>query len=105
MALVLAGAVIKLQCNNTKYPVVQTAKTDKNGYFFLTAPKTITSNVVNKCKVFLVSSPLTKCNKPSNLNDGLKGAILRPEISYVADKLPFILYTVGPFAFEPICFR
>ncbi|KAL0011091.1 hypothetical protein SO802_006199 [Lithocarpus litseifolius] len=99
------GAVVKLQCNNTKYPVVQTAKTDKNGYFFLTAPKTITSNVVNKCKVFLVSSPLTKCNKPSNLNDGLKGAILRPEISYVADKLPFILYTVGPFAFEPICLR
>ena len=105
MALVLAGAVVKLQCNNTKYPVVQTAKTDKNGYFFLTAPKTITSNVVNNCKLFLVSSPLTKCNKPSNLNDGLKGAILRPEISYVADKLPFILYTVGPFAFEPICLR
>lgn len=98
-----AGAVVKFQCNNTKYPLIQTAKTDKNGYFFITAPKTITSFGAHKCKVFLVSSPLASCNKPSDLHYGLQGASLRPEKPYMADKLPFILYTVGPFAFDPKC--
>jgi hypothetical protein len=98
-------AVIKLQCNNTKYPLVLTAKTDKNGYFFLTAPKTITSYGAHKCKAFLVSSPLASCSKPTDLHYGLQGAILRPEKPYMAKKLPFILYTVGPFAFEPKCPR
>ncbi|XP_030968001.1 non-classical arabinogalactan protein 31-like [Quercus lobata] len=97
------GAVVKFQCNNTKYPVIQTAKTDKNGYFFITAPKTITSFGAHKCKVFIVSSPLASCNKPTDLHYGLQGASLRPEKPYMADKLPFILYTVGPFAFDPKC--
>jgi hypothetical protein len=105
MALLLAGATVKLQCNNTKYPVVETAKTDKNGYFFITAPKTVTSYASHKCKVFLISSPVATCSKPSNFNDGLKGSLLRPEKPYVANKLPFVLYTVGPFAFEPTCPR
>jgi hypothetical protein len=43
MLYVSTGAAVKLQCNNTKYPTVETTKTDKNGYFFLRAPKTITS--------------------------------------------------------------
>ncbi|BBH00893.1 Pollen Ole e 1 allergen and extensin family protein [Prunus dulcis] len=33
------GATIKLQCNNTKYPLVVKTNTDKNGYFFITAPR------------------------------------------------------------------
>ncbi|KAM3700328.1 hypothetical protein ACB098_05G088500 [Castanea mollissima] len=97
------GAVVKFQCNNTKYPLIETAKTDKNGYFFITAPKTITSFGAHKCKVFIVSSPLASCNKPSDLHYGLQGASLRPEKPYMADKLPFILYSVGPFAFDPKC--
>jgi hypothetical protein len=105
MALVLAGATVKLQCNNTKYPAVVTAKTDKNGYFFIAAPKTVTSFASHKCKVFLVSSPVATCSKPSNFNDGLKGSHLKPVKLYVSNKLPFVLYTVGPFAFEPTCPR
>ncbi|KAL4626842.1 hypothetical protein ACB092_05G126000 [Castanea dentata] len=97
------GAVVKFQCNNTKYPLIETAKTDKNGYFFITAPKKITSFGAHKCKVFIVSSPLASCNKPSDLHYGLQGASLRPEKPYMADKLPFILYSVGPFAFDPKC--
>lgn len=101
----MAGAIVKLECNNSRYhQVIQEAKTDKNGYFYLTAPKTITSYGAHKCKVFLVSSPLAECSKPSNLHDGLTGALLKPEKSFVTgQKLPFVLYSVGPFAFEPKC--
>lgn len=99
----MAGATIKLQCNNTKYPLVVKTNTDKNGYFFITAPKTITTFGAHKCKVFLVSSPSATCSKPSDLHAGLSGAILRPHKPFMSEKLPFLLYNVGPFAFEPKC--
>lgn len=101
---IFTGATVKLTCKNTKYKQEATAKTDKNGYFFLQAPKTVTSFGAHKCTVSLVSSPMAKCSKPSNLHGGLKGATLRPEKPFTANKLPFILYTVGPFAFEPKCY-
>ena len=97
------GATIKLQCNNTKYPLVVKTNTDKNGYFFITAPKTITTFGAHKCKVFLVSSPSATCSKPSDLHAGLSGAVLRPQKPFMSKKLPFLLYNVGPFAFEPKC--
>lgn len=96
---------MKLVCKNTKYRTVQTAKTDKNGYFLIKAPKTVTSYAYRKCKVSLVSSPLASCKKPSVLNSGRKGAVLRLKKSFVVNKLPFVLYSVGPFAFEPTCPR
>lgn len=98
-----AGAVVRLQCNNTKYHIVETAKTDKNGYYYLEAPKTITTFGAHKCKVFLVSSPSATWQKPSNLHGGIDGAALKPEKPFVTNKGPFILYTVAPLAFEPKC--
>lgn len=103
IGIVIADATVKLQCNNTKYPQEVKATTDKNGYFFLEAPKTITTYGAHKCKVFLVSAPNTACSKISDLHGGLSGGVLRPEKSYVAKNLPFVLFTVGPFAFEPKC--
>ncbi|XP_072066993.1 uncharacterized protein [Arachis hypogaea] len=101
-ALPLLDATVKLQCNNTRYKLVQTAKTDKNGYFFLEAPKSITTYGAHKCNVVLVSAP--NGLKPSNLHGGITGALLRPQKPYVSDsKLPFFLYTVGPLAFQPNC--
>ncbi|KAM1959467.1 hypothetical protein FF1_004940 [Malus domestica] len=99
------GATVKLQCNNTKYPLVVKKTTDKNGYFFITAPKTVTTFGAHKCKVSLVSAPSTACSKPSDLHGGLSGALLRPVKPFVSQKLPFLLYNVGPFAFEPKCPR
>ncbi|XP_023003678.1 non-classical arabinogalactan protein 31-like [Cucurbita maxima] len=100
----VAGASVKLICQNTKYPLVQTATTDKNGYFFINAPKAITSYAFHKCKVLLGSSPVAACSKPSALHGGAAGAALKPQKSYIdANKLPFVLYSVGPFAFEPTC--
>ncbi|KAK1368683.1 Pistil-specific extensin-like protein [Heracleum sosnowskyi] len=100
----LLGAVVKLQCNNTKYPLVVQGKTDKNGYFTVNAPKKITTYGVHKCRVFVVSSPEKKCDKPTNLRYGVKGAILqkstKPPVS-TKNASAFEMFTVGPFAFEP----
>lgn len=107
----ITGAIVKLQCNNTKYkPVEATAKTDKNGYFFL-MPKNVTTAASHKCKAFLVSSPSKTCNVPTNLHSGSTGAILIPAPvtppGTAAPKpapvpsLPYQIFNVGPFAFEP----
>lgn len=95
---------MKLECNSSLRPAVATTKTDKNGYFFVKAPKTVTTYAFHKCKVSLVSAPPSSgCKKPSNLHGGLMGATLRPEKPFMANKLPFVLYSVGPLAFEPQC--
>ncbi|KAI4368161.1 hypothetical protein MLD38_016748 [Melastoma candidum] len=101
----LPGSVVKLQCNNTNsyLPTSITAVTDKNGYFYLEAPRTVTSYAFHKCKAYLVSSPLASCSKPSLLHGGSTGAALRPEKPIMVQNLPFMLYIVGPFAFEPQC--
>ncbi|CAA2983858.1 non-classical arabinogalactan 31-like [Olea europaea subsp. europaea] len=98
----LPGAAVKLQCNNTKYHLVEQVTTDKNGYFFI-MPKMLTTAGSHKCKVFLVSSPKANCSVPTNLHGGAGGAILKPSTKPpVTDRpLPFQLFTVGPFAFEP----
>ncbi|KAF6141884.1 hypothetical protein GIB67_037852 [Kingdonia uniflora] len=95
-ATALSGAKVKLVCNNTKRGVAIYGKTDKNGYFLIKAPKTITSFGAKKCRVFLVSSPLASCKKPTDLQFGLRGARLRVE-----KKFDFSHFTVGPFAFAP----
>ncbi|XP_057433007.1 non-classical arabinogalactan protein 30-like [Lotus japonicus] len=97
----ISGAVVKLECNNTRYRLVQKVKTDHNGYFYLQAPKTITTFGAHKCKVFLVSAPAGL--KPSNLHGGVIGSGLRPVKPFLYQKLPFLLYNVGPLAFEPTC--
>ncbi|KAL2473634.1 Non-classical arabinogalactan protein 30 [Forsythia ovata] len=96
----LAGAVVKLQCNNTKWGLVEQTKTDKNGYFFF-KPSKLTTAAFHKCKVFLISSPLVTCSVPTNLGSGASGAILIPSLKPPVKPLPFQLFTVGPFAFEP----
>ncbi|KAL0300714.1 UNVERIFIED_CONTAM: hypothetical protein Sradi_6348200 [Sesamum radiatum] len=95
-----AGAVVKLQCNDTKQSLVEQTKTDKNGYFFFMPPK-LTTPTAHKCKVLLVSSPLPQCGVPTNLHGGATGATLIPAVKPPVKKQPFELFTVGPFAFEP----
>lgn len=77
------------------------ATTDRNGYFFLQAPK-VSSYAVQKCRVFLVSSPLAFCNKPRNLNGGVKGAKLKYEkIISDGSTNEYALYTSGFLQFAP----
>ncbi|XP_060193060.1 non-classical arabinogalactan protein 31-like [Lycium barbarum] len=99
----LLGAVVKLVCNNTKKPLVEQGKTDKNGFFWI-MPKLLTSGAYHKCKVFLVSSNNSYCDVPTNYNGGISGALLKytpfPK-NPVPVKPKFDVFTVGPFGFEP----
>ncbi|KAL3851329.1 hypothetical protein ACJIZ3_013211 [Penstemon smallii] len=100
--LPLAGAVLKLQCNNTKIPLVEQTEADAKGFFFF-MPQKLSTFAWHKCKVSLVSSPLAWCGVPSNQNGGAAGATLiptpLPPVNQTESK--FMLFTVGPFAFEP----
>ncbi|CAN0853052.1 Non-classical arabinogalactan protein 31, partial [Linum grandiflorum] len=97
------GATVKLQCNNTRVPQVMKATTDKNGYFKVKAPKTITNYGVHKCKASLESSPDAKCSFKSGLHGGTTGGSLRVDKKFVEANQTYVLFTVGPFAFEPKC--
>ncbi|KAL5730403.1 hypothetical protein ACHQM5_003227 [Ranunculus cassubicifolius] len=99
-AIPISGATVKLVCNNRKKPITMEAITNKNGYFFMIAPKKVTTYGSHKCKVFLVSSPYST-QKPSNLNWGVTGAYLRRERKQPVPTPSFTVFTVGPFGFSP----
>ncbi|KAI3913481.1 hypothetical protein MKW98_003960 [Papaver atlanticum] len=82
-------------------PVVLTAVTDKNGYFFIPPSKKVSHlGAQKRCKVFLYSAPKkSKSMTPTNLNSGLTGAYLKRVKP--SKPLPFALFTVGPFAYAP----
>ncbi|KAK1557695.1 hypothetical protein Q3G72_029777 [Acer saccharum] len=104
----LAGAIVKLQCNNTAKPLTYQAQTDKNGYFLLLAPKTVTNYAIHKCKASLVPSKLPLVKKPTDLHGGVSGAILRVDKKkplIIVNKVDYALFTTGPFAFEPKCYH
>ncbi|KAL3617132.1 hypothetical protein CASFOL_029151 [Castilleja foliolosa] len=95
----LANATVKLQCNNTKIPMVEQKMTDKNGFFYFT-PKRVTTMAFHKCKVFLVKSPSAKCTVPTSLNGGTAGAILIPDRKPINATATHQFFNVGPFAFD-----
>jgi len=96
----IEGAVVKLQCNNTKHKLDET---DKDGHFSLVGPKIITIYTAKQCNVVLVSAPHGL--KPSNLHDGITGATLRTKRRFVSKGVPFILFGTHPLAFESNCPR
>ncbi|KAF5760724.1 putative pistil-specific extensin-like protein [Helianthus annuus] len=101
----LQGAEVLLTCNNTKYPLRVKGTTDKNGYFFIKPPKTLTTYGSHRCRVSLLSSPMATCNQPTDLHAGVKGSLLMPNkkpplSSPDAHPLPYDVFSVGPFAFE-----
>ncbi|XP_047318881.1 non-classical arabinogalactan protein 31-like [Impatiens glandulifera] len=99
----LLGAKVKLECNNTKKTYLIEAETDKNGYFLINGPKSLTTYGSHKCKVSLISSPIATCNKTTDFHAGQVGALLIPKMPRVTlpRTMPVELFTVGPFAFEP----
>uniref|UniRef100_A0A7N0RF28 Pistil-specific extensin-like protein n=1 Tax=Kalanchoe fedtschenkoi TaxID=63787 RepID=A0A7N0RF28_KALFE len=96
----LSGAVVELKCKSSKIKEVLLTTTDKHGYFFVMAPKTVTSYGAHKCRISLVSSRLKKCKKATNLNFGAVGSPLFNPVPLTIGKLPYLIYSVGPFAFE-----
>ncbi|RZC63646.1 hypothetical protein C5167_025386 [Papaver somniferum] len=100
----LPGAMVKMVCHGKPQDnaLMLTAVTDENGYFFIPPTKKVSEYGAQKrCRVFLHSPPATsKFQHSTHMNGGLSGAYLRrtkPE-----KPLPFVLYTVGPFAYEPL---
>ncbi|KAI3844440.1 hypothetical protein MKX03_037765 [Papaver bracteatum] len=98
-------ATVKMVCltsakKKTK-PVVLTAVTDKKGYFFIPPSKKVSHLGAKMCKVFLVSPPPKKSKSmtPTNMYGGLSGAYLRS--TKLSKPLPYVLFTVGPFAYAP----
>ncbi|KAG9147297.1 hypothetical protein Leryth_023595 [Lithospermum erythrorhizon] len=100
-ATALANATVKLVCYSGKYHMVHQATTDKNGYFYM-MPQKLTTSGIGICKVVLAKSPSAKCSVPTNLHNGLKGALLVPPPPTKTPTPPskFALFTVGPFAYE-----
>ncbi|XP_024003942.1 non-classical arabinogalactan protein 30 [Eutrema salsugineum] len=101
------GAVVRLLCKNKKNVISET-KTDKNGYFLIYAPKTVTNYGIKGCRAYLVKSPNSKCSKVSKLHGGYMGSVLKPVVkpensTVIVNKLTYGLFNVGPFAFEPVC--
>ncbi|KAH6801799.1 hypothetical protein C2S51_033245 [Perilla frutescens var. frutescens] len=95
----LPGAVVKLQCNNTKQGWEQEATTDNNGSFTF-RPEKVTTWGAHKCRVALVSSPRADCSVNDNYYFMDSGrAFLKPIPTNMTS--PFQLFTVGPFWFDP----
>ncbi|KAI3925445.1 hypothetical protein MKW92_003827 [Papaver armeniacum] len=100
----LEGAMVKMVCHGKPKdnPLMLTAVTDKNGYFFIPPTKKVSEYGAQKrCRVFLHSPPAkSKFQHSTHMNSGLSGAYLRT--TKPKKPLPFVLYTVGPFAYEPL---
>ena len=98
----MTGAEVLLSCNNTKYPLRVKGTSDKNGYFFIKSPKTLTTYGFHRCNVRLMASPMATCNEPTDLHGGLKGSKLVPNKKPpLSNPLPYEVFTVGPLAFQP----
>ncbi|KAH7421459.1 hypothetical protein KP509_13G058200 [Ceratopteris richardii] len=105
----LEGAEVGLKCEDRRLKtfVSETATTDENGHFLF-----LVENFdfkwhkgVKACKVFLISSPIASCARPTNLNNGRTGAPLTVRHKLYEGE---IRYSTGPFAFSPSpssCYR
>ncbi|KAI3997126.1 hypothetical protein MKX01_008970 [Papaver californicum] len=102
--LPLPGATVKMICHGKPRDnaLILFAVTDKNGYFFIPPTKKASDSGARKrCKVYLHSPPAhSKCQHSTYLHGGLSGAYLR--LTVPRKPLPFALFTVGPFAYEPL---
>ncbi|KAI3880615.1 hypothetical protein MKX03_037487 [Papaver bracteatum] len=102
--LPLPGAMVKMICHGKPRDnaLVLFAVTDKKGYFFIPPTKKVSDRGARKrCKVYLHSAPAhSKCQHSTYMHGGLSGAYLR--LTVPPKPLPFALFTVGPFAYEPL---
>lgn len=91
--------MVQLICKSSKKTELTKGTTNAKGFFFI-IPKSTSSFGAHKCKVSIVSSPLKKCSKPTDLNLGVAGSpLLSPKYENIG-KAPYVIYKVGPFAYE-----
>lgn len=103
----LQGAVARITClavdKKTGYELapfsILSKETDEKGYFFATfsGSEIEDDRKLTQCKAFLNSSPWESCNVPTNVNDGMSGALL---VSYrLINNKRMKLHSVGPFIY------
>ncbi|KAL5862955.1 hypothetical protein ACOSQ3_000469 [Xanthoceras sorbifolium] len=97
----IKGAVVRITCqaidDDDECETVYSDVTDANGYFFKTLS---TLNLVDglkleECKAFLEDSPMENCKVPSDVNGGIRGALLN-SYRILSDK-NMKLFRAGPF--------
>ncbi|KAI3961051.1 hypothetical protein MKW92_007742 [Papaver armeniacum] len=103
----ISSATVKMICHGKPQdnPLILSAVTDKGGFFFIPPTKKVSEfGAKKRCRVYLHSPPThSKCQHSTHMNGGLSGAYLRSAKPSKSSKpLPFALYTVGPFAYEPL---
>ncbi|KAH6773692.1 hypothetical protein C2S52_003403, partial [Perilla frutescens var. hirtella] len=96
----LAGAVVKLQCNNTNKGWEEQTQTEEKGSFLM-MPNKVTTWGIHKCKLFLVSSPRPDCILPSpwKLGFPLTATTTPPSTStlqYFTTAAPLLYYYYWP---------
>lgn len=99
----IAGAVVKLQCNNTnKGPWEEEVKANENGEF-LVMPTKVSSWGIHKCKLFMVSSSNINCYTPRydgpwNLGFPLTAANTTspPDVQYYTTSQRLLYYYYWP---------
>lgn len=98
MAKITCLAVAE-EVHKTSYFTVQSQACDSKGYFFatITPPKSLGNCQweIKDCKAYLDHSPLETCKVATDVNNGVKGALLS---SYsILPHKNMKLYSVGPF--------
>ncbi|KAK9136798.1 hypothetical protein Sjap_007392 [Stephania japonica] len=108
----LEGAVTRVTClhlHKDGYEMapfsVLSKPTDSKGYFYVSVPQNEGISKISDCRVFLNSSPSEICNVPTDVNNGVSGAV--PGTYQVLSNKKTELYTVGPFFYttHPYKFR
>ncbi|KAI3883918.1 hypothetical protein MKX03_017381 [Papaver bracteatum] len=98
----IKGVVTKVVCfaaDLVSQLLTITSTTDAHGYFY--TPLDVSSIIyqVFQCKVYLDTCPMTTCSKPTNINNGVSGALL--SINYQSLPNNKNLLSVGPFFYTP----
>ncbi|KAL5791870.1 hypothetical protein ACOSP7_000464 [Xanthoceras sorbifolium] len=102
----LEGAVARVTClanddhgfERAPFSILSDA-TDDKGYFFATlSPREVQENWrLKECRAFLEVSPSETCNVPTDMNQGINGALLNLYRPLTEKKMK--LFSVGPFCF------
>ncbi|XP_058084123.1 protein SEED AND ROOT HAIR PROTECTIVE PROTEIN-like [Magnolia sinica] len=98
------GAVVRVTCmghDENGYDLAPYTTlcepTDENGYFFMAILAPSGMDHLSECKAYLESSSSETCNVPTDVNNGMSGALLG---SYgLLDHKKTKLCTVGPFVY------
>lgn len=82
---------------------IESHKSDEKGFFFAmfslsdSMIRSSDDSKLKECKVFLEDSPTESCETPTDVNNGISGAILSSPRSIPEKNM--LLYTVGPFVY------